>query len=87
MKCEFGYCLVCEKEIARKCGECSSKTPTGEYTEVTLNWSNGSKMQTAVCIECAPEKIWKADKREMTQAIWDAWDKAGAKYDKGVTLV
>lgn len=87
MKCERGRCLVCEKEIAKKCSGCDAMTNTQDYTEIELNWSNGSRMRMAVCINCSKDKIWKADKTEMTHAIWDAWDKENGKYDKEVVLV
>lgn len=87
MRCEYGYCLVCDKEIAKKCDSCATKKPTEDYTEVELKWSNGSKMVTAVCVECARDKVWTADKKEMQQAIWSAWDKQKAVYSKEVVLV
>lgn len=87
MRCEFGYCLICDKEIASKCDSCDSKRNNSEYTEVLLNWSNGSRMTTPVCITCSKGPVWKADKMQMTQAIWDAWDKSGHTYDKGIVIV
>lgn len=87
MKCEYGYCLVCEKEIAKSCGTCSTRKPTNDYTEIQLLWSNGSKMATAVCIDCAKGPVWKADKPGMTKAIWDAWDKMNHTYDKEIVIV
>lgn len=88
MKCEFGYCLVCEREIARRCGECGTRKPSDDYTEVQLTWSNGSRMNTAVCVDCAVSgRAHQADKKQMTEAIWRAWDRQGAVYDKGAVLV
>lgn len=87
MKCERGLCLVCEKEIAKKCTGCDALTNTQDYTEVELNWSNKSRMRTPVCIDCSKDKVWKADKMELTKAIWDAWDKQGARYDKEIVIV
>lgn len=87
MKCELGLCIVCDKEIMSKCSGCDAKKRNGEYTEVLLPWSNGSKMAMAVCTDCAPEKVWKADKIEMTKAVWDAWDKKHHTYSKEIVLV
>lgn len=87
MKCEYGFCVCCDKEITSKCSSCDYKKPNGDYTEVLLPWSNGSKMSMAVCLGCAPEKIWKADKKELTRAVWDAWDKKGHTYDKEIVIV
>lgn len=87
MRCEWGYCLVCDKSLADDCSGCGKKKTNAFYTEIQMPWSNGSKMNVAVCTECAQGRAWKADKMEMTKAIWDAWDKQGARYDKGVTLV
>ena len=89
MKCEFGFCLVCDKEIVPACKECGTRklTKSSPYTEVQLPWSNGSRMNVAVCVDCASGPVWKADKKELTQAIWDKWDQMGHNYDKGIVLV
>lgn len=87
MKCEKGFCLVCEKQIASPCSSCGVGWKNSEeYTHVQLTWTNGSKMDVAVCVGCAKDAVWKADKLQMTQAIWDAWDKLGASYSKVVVL-
>jgi len=85
MKCEFGYCTVCEKVIAS--GE--PKRPTQDYTEVQMEWSNGSKMKIAVCVDCAKTHRWATPEAKdgITKAHWDAWDKQNALYDRAVTLV
>lgn len=88
MKCEYGYCLNCEKEIVPSCAGCNGRQkPNEHYTEIELSWSNGSRMKTAVCIDCAHGPIWAADKQELTQAVWDAWDKSSQTYDKEVVIV
>lgn len=89
MKCEFGYCTVCEKEIARSCPSCSHKTPTHDYTEVSVEWSNGSKMPIAVCVDCAKAHLWTTPeaKAGITKAHWAVWDKANGKYDREVVIV
>lgn len=87
MKCKQGYCIICDKEIIHTCHACDKKTPTPDYTEVEIPWSNGSKMKMAVCTECAKERIWKADKTEMTHAVWQAWDETNQSYDREVVIV
>jgi hypothetical protein len=87
MKCEFGYCLNCEKEIAKKCSTCNKRELSSDYTEVLLNLSNGSRMVTAVCIACSKGPIWNADKQQLTEAIWKAWDDLNHPYDKTVSIV
>lgn len=87
MTCEKGRCICCGTQIARPCRDCGSFTNLSEYTEVLLDWSNGSKMSTAVCVACARGPIWKADKKQLTEAIWNAWDKMGHIYDKEVVIV
>lgn len=89
MKCEFGYCMICEKEIAKPCPTCSTKTKTGDYTEVQIEWSNGSKMQIAVCLSCATSHAWKQEeaKKGITQAHFGAWEKMGHTFDRGVVVV
>lgn len=87
MKCKKGLCLICEKEIATPCSHCQkSWTNTEHYTEVQLSWTNGSKMATAVCVDCSKGPVWTANRDEMTQAIWNEWDRLGATYDKAVKL-
>lgn len=89
MRCEFGYCMVCDKEIAKTCTTCGNRGKTSEYTEVEIQWSNGSKMQIAVCVSCATSHAWTTPQAKVaiTQAHWDAWDKTGGKYDKEVVVV
>lgn len=87
MRCEYGFCIVCDAEIAPKCGDCSTRKPGGNYTEVELKWSNGARMTTAVCIPCSKDQIWKADKTELTKAVWAAWDRQGHQYDKNIVIV
>lgn len=89
MKCEYGFCSVCDKVIARTCDSCPAKTPTNEYTEVEVTWSNGAKMKIGVCLDCAKSHAWMSPKVKegITQAHWDYWDKKGAKYDKEVVVV
>ncbi len=85
MKCHSGYCLTCDKEIAPVVN--GKRRPGNQYTEVFLDWSNGSRMRTAVCVDCAKANIWTADRSEMTKAIQEAWDAQGGTYDKAVVLV
>lgn len=88
MKCEKGLCLVCEKVIATKCGECGQSWKHNEHhTAVELKWSNGSRMSTPVCVECSRGPVWTADRAELTKVIWDAWDKLGATYDRNIVIV
>lgn len=89
MKCEFGFCSVCDKEIAQKCPSCDSKRPSGEYTEVEVQWSNGSKMQIAVCLDCATNHKWTTPeaKAGLTKAHFDHWEKQGGTYDKEIVIV
>lgn len=89
MRCEFGYCMVCDREIAKTCTACNVRSKTSDYTEVEIMWSNGSKMRIGICVSCAVSHAWTtpAVKVAMTQAHWDAWDKAGGKYDKEVVVV
>lgn len=88
MRCEFGFCISCDKEIAPKCDGCTGRRPNEFYTEVTLPLSNGSRMNLAVCTDCSQDKIWAADKKELMDAVKAAWDKTrGARYDKDVSFV
>lgn len=75
MKCEFGLCLVCEKKIMNACSTCNHKTKNGEYTEVLLNLSDGSKMPVAVCIACSQGPVWEADKDQVMDEVRKGWEK------------
>lgn len=87
MRCEVGFCLICDKEIASKCSACGAKSWNSEHTEIQVPWSNGSKMQIAVCVDCSKKIFTPDEKVGMTQAHFDAWDKLGATYDKAVVIV
>jgi hypothetical protein len=87
MRCEFGYCIVCDKEIAPGCGTCGVRKPGPDYTEVQLSMSNKSKMNMACCADCAKDAIWKADKAEMTKALHWKWNKMGHPYDASVMII
>ncbi len=87
MKAEFGYCLVCEKEIAKACPSCGAKKAGSDYTEREVEWSNKSKMKIAVCLECAKRSFTPEEKKAMTMAHFDAWDKRGGKYNPEVVIV
>lgn len=87
MRAEFGYCLSCEKEIAKPCQTCGTRKAGGEYNEIQVQWSNGSKMQIAVCLDCAKKTFTEEEKKQMTEAHFKAWDSLGGKYDKGVVIV
>lgn len=89
MKCEHGFCCVCEKEIAKATEEGGPRKPTNDYTEVQVEWSNGSRMQVAVCVDCAKSHAWATPeaKKGLTIAHWEAWDKQGGKYDPKVVIV
>lgn len=89
MRAEYGYCMICDKEIAKKCSGCDAKVKTNDYTEVEVQWTSGAKMKIGVCIDCAKNHTWATPeaKKGITKAHWDAWDKQGGKYDKEIVLV
>ena len=89
MRAEYGFCMVCDKEIADKCGSCSEgKVKNGHYTEVEVQWSNASRMKIALCKDCATSHAWTTSeaKKGLTQAHWDAWDKTGHTYSKEIVM-
>ncbi len=88
MKCAQGICIHCETVIAKRCTDCGlNYKPLENYTTIKLAWSNGSEMTMPVCIPCSKGPIWNCDKKELTQAIWNEWDRVNGKYDKGVVIV
>lgn len=78
MKCEYGLCLVCEKNLMSTCGSCGHKKPGNEYTEVLLDLTNGSKMPVAVCLTCK-DKVHLEDKKQIMHHVRKGWHK---EHDK-----
>lgn len=74
MKCEYGLCLCCEKEIISRCTQCGTGKPNSQYTEVHLNLSNGSKMPVAVCLGCK-DKVFTMDREVVMEAVRTGWHK------------
>lgn len=72
MKCEFGRCLNCEKDLLSRCPTCSHGKPSNNYTEVRFNLTNETIMPVAVCLDCK-DKIFHADKKEIMKAVRDGW--------------
>lgn len=89
MAIEFGFCMICQKEIAPKCNDCGTRKPAGQYTEVAMQWSNGSQMQVAVCLDCAKDnKHTTAHAKQLiTKAHQDHWKEQGGQFDPAVILV
>lgn len=81
--------MVCEKDIAPPCGDCGGRKPGSQYTEVVMEWSNGSKMPIAVCLNCATSHEWcKPEvKAAITLAHQDHWAELGGRFDKAVVIV
>lgn len=72
MKSEFGLCLLCEKDLMVTCPTCSHKKPGNNYTEVTVDLTNGSKMPIATCLDCK-DKVHLAEKKLIMQAVRQGW--------------
>lgn len=83
MICAPGRCCVCEKPIV------SGGRPTGEYTEVETEWSNGTKMRIGVCMTCATSNAWATPEAKdgIAKAHFDYWEKQGGTPDRTLTLV
>jgi len=80
MRVEFGYCVCCEKEIAPKCPTCNVRRPGGQYTEVQMNLSDGTRTHQPVCLECSKGKIWEMDKMELSRHWHEAFRKQGKPH-------
>lgn len=80
MKCEYGLCLMCEKDLMTTCGSCGHKKPGNNYTEVLLPLTNKSQMPVAVCLDCK-DKIWHADKKEIMKAVRAGWHREHEKLN------
>lgn len=84
MIAERGNCLVCNTPIREK----PSMKPLGNYTEVQVAWSNGSKVNVGICQPCAISATWATPegKKSITEWHWNYWDKEGGKYDKEIVV-
>lgn len=82
---EMGVCLVCDKPIRDMA---SGGRPNENYTQVQVTWTNGSKMDVAVCKDCAKDGTWATleGKKRITDWHWAYWDKQNGKYAKAVTV-
>lgn len=89
MAIEFGFCMICGKDIAPACKECGTRKAGSHYTEVVMEWSNGSKMPVAVCLDCAKDNKHTTAhaKQVITKVHQDHWDETRGIYDKGVVIV
>ena len=72
MKCEYGICLLCEKQLMDSCPTCSAKRHNGQYTEVEVELTNKNRMRLAVCLECK-DKVHLHDKKEIMDAVREGW--------------
>lgn len=88
MPCELGYCTICGKKIHTECASCGTKKLTDQYTEVEVEWTNGSKMRVGVCVECAVKNAHHEPhhKKTITKAHHDRWEKHGGKFDKEIVV-
>lgn len=82
MICQPGLCCVCEKVIA------GGGRPTGDYTQVQVTWTNGSKMDIGVCKDCATSHAWDTPeaKAGITKAHQAYWTKMGGTFDPEVVI-
>ncbi len=89
VKWRVGTCLVCDQSIAETCQACGIFSKSPNYTEVEIQWSNGCKMNIAICLRCSVDHTWTSPraKQKIKEAHWDTWDKEGGKYDPEVFIV
>lgn len=62
------------------CATCGHKKPGNNYTEVTFDLTNGSKMPVATCLDCK-DKIWHSDKSQIMKAVRDGWQREHEKLN------
>lgn len=87
-KIPYGFCLICGKEISQKCGDCGTRKPTSQYTEVQTQWTNNAKMNVAICVDCATKNAHTTahGKAKITEAHHDHWDAEGRVHDKSIVI-
>lgn len=80
MKCEYGLCLNCEKDLMKSCPTCNHRTAGNNYTEIFFPLTNGTQMPVAVCLDCK-DTIFHADKKEIMAAVRKGWQAEQAKLN------
>lgn len=78
MKCEYGLCIVCEKDLMIACATCGHKRPGNEYSEVLLKLSNGSLMPIVAC-HAHKDTLHNEDREKIMEAVQLGWRK---EHDK-----
>lgn len=89
MAIKMAVCMICDKDIGVTCPECGSRKPNSDYTQVDVEWSNGSRMVIAVCLNCAHTHAWTTPeaKKKITIAHHDHWTEKGGTFDKEIVIV
>ncbi len=84
-----GLCVTCEKPVAAACPACGAQKFAANFTEVTVQWSNGSRMPIGICTDCSTGNKWNTPeaKAGIAKAHFDYWDKMGGTYDPEISLV
>lgn len=85
MIAERGNCLTCNTPIREK----PSMRALPNYSEVQVVWSNGSKMNVAVCQDCAKNATWATPEgqKSITEWHWNYWTKEGGKFNREIVVV
>lgn len=75
--------MICDKPLI------TDGKLNGEYTEVEVQWSNGSKMRIAVCKKCATDGTWATDSGKDTITDWHHvyWERSGVAVDREIVIV
>lgn len=88
MPFDGSYCMLCDAKTHVECGACGYKKPNDQYTQVEVQWTNGSKMQIGICVGCAIKNVHAApeNKTLITKLHQDEWDRLGHKYDREIVI-
>ena len=73
----------------RLCMFCGKDHTQGNHSEVTVEWSNGSKMPIGMCRDCSTSHVWTTAEGKTKIRDWhfQYWDEHGGNYNKGLTIV
>lgn len=82
------YCMLCGNKTHIECGHCGHVRVNDQYTQVEVQWTNGSKMMIGLCVDCANKNAHQDPqiKAKITELHQAEWDRAGHRFDREVVI-
>lgn len=83
MKYTPGFCMFCDQSLI------DGGRLNGHYSEVEVQWSNGSKMKIGICKDDAEKHAWTTEEGKKIITDWHHtyWKNQGATMDEKIVIV